>query len=198
MNQRPILAIVAFVAVVFVFLGLIYLITPGDSPDPADTIVLNVGHSLDVTHPVHLALVEMKRILAKISGGSIELRIFPSEQLGSERVMIEQVNMGALHMVKTSTAPLEGFVPVMGVFSLPYVFDDADHFWRVLEGPIGKRLLDAGLDKGFKGLCYYDAGARSFYVNGRSINTPSDLKGMKIRVLQSNVSMKMVEALGGS
>ena len=166
----------------------------GDS----DAIVLKIGHSLDITHPVHLAMEEMARILKEKSGGKVTLQIFPSEVLGSEREMIEQVKMGAIHMVKTSTAPMESFVPVMGVFSLPYVFDDSDHFWKVLSGPIGKKLLDAGTASGFKGLCYYDAGARSFYMKGKAVTTPADLKGMKIRVMESKVSMQMVKSLGGS
>jgi len=81
---------------------------------------------------------------------------------------------------------------------LPYIFRDSAHFWNVIEGPVGKQLLAAGQSKGFKGLCYYDAGSRSFYTKEKPIMSPEDLIGMKIRVMNSNTSMQMVEALGAS
>jgi len=83
------------------------------------------------------------------------------------------------------------------VFGIPYLFRDSEHYWKVLKGPIGKDLLAAGKSKGLRGLCFYDAGSRSFYAK-KEINTPEDLKGMKIRVMNSVMSMKMVEAMGGS
>jgi tripartite ATP-independent transporter DctP family solute receptor len=100
-------------------------------------------------------------------------------------------------MTKTSSAPMEGFVPEMKIFGIPYLFRDSEHFWKVLKGPIGKELLLAGQSKGLRGLCYYDAGARSFYAK-KEIHSPADLKGLKIRVQNSVMSMKMVEAMGGS
>jgi tripartite ATP-independent transporter DctP family solute receptor len=100
-------------------------------------------------------------------------------------------------MTKTSSAPMEGFVPQMRVFGVPYLFRDAEHFWNVMNGPIGKKLLLAGESKRLRGLCYYDAGARSFYAK-REVRSPADLHGMKIRVQNSIMSMKMVDEMGGS
>jgi tripartite ATP-independent transporter DctP family solute receptor len=85
----------------------------------------------------------------------------------------------------------------MKIFGIPYLFRDSEHFWKVLKGPIGKELLIAGQSKGLRGLCFYDAGARSFYSK-KEIDSPADLKGLKIRVQNSIMSMKMVEAMGGS
>jgi tripartite ATP-independent transporter DctP family solute receptor len=101
-------------------------------------------------------------------------------------------------MTKTSAAPMEGFVPEMAIFGIPYVFRDNDHCWRVLESEIGRQLLAAGQSVGLHGLCYYDAGSRSFYTIDRPILVPDDLRGLKIRVQQSKTAMDMVEALGGS
>jgi tripartite ATP-independent transporter DctP family solute receptor len=92
---------------------------------------------------------------------------------------------------------MEGFIPQMQVFGVPYLFRDSEHLWKVLNGPIGKQLLLAGESKRLRGLCYYDAGARSFYAK-KPIETPADLAGMKIRVQKSIMSMRMVEAMGGS
>ena len=85
----------------------------------------------------------------------------------------------------------------MKVFGIPYLFRDSEHYWKVLKGPIGKELLAAGESKGLRGLCFYDAGSRSFYAK-KEIRSPEDLKGLKIRVMNSMMAMKMVEAMGGS
>ena len=164
----------------------------------SDVVVLKIGHSLDVEHPVHKAMMFMAEKLKEKSGGKVVLHIYPGEQLGSEREMIEQVQMGSLDMTKVSTSPLESFVPVFSVFGVPYLFRDSEHFWKVLEGPIGEKLKIAGEGVGLKALCYYDAGSRSFYTKTKPILTPADLPGMKIRVQESKTAMQMIEALGAS
>jgi tripartite ATP-independent transporter DctP family solute receptor len=160
-------------------------------------VVLKLGHGLDITHPVHKAMVFMAQKVKEKSAGRMRVEVFPNEQLGNEKECIEALQLGYLAMTKTSSAPMEGFVPKMKIFGVPYLFRDAEHFWKVLDGPIGKELLLAGESKRLRGLCYYDAGARSFYAK-REIRTPDDLAGMKIRVQNSIMSMKMVEAMGGS
>jgi len=162
------------------------------------TVVLKLGHGLDVTHPVHKAMVYMADVFQRTTAGKGRIDIYPGEQLGSERDMIEQVQLGSLAMTKTSTSPLESFIPIMGVFGVPYLFRDDDHAWKVFLGDIGQEVLDAGIDKGLKGLCYYDAGFRSFYTKDKPIHTPDDLTAMKIRVQQSKTSMDMVRTLGAS
>jgi tripartite ATP-independent transporter DctP family solute receptor len=132
------------------------------------------------------------------SGGTVEMQVFPNGQLGSETDCIEQLQRGALAMTKTSTAPLESFVPEMAIFGIPYVFRDGDHFWQVAEGPIGRGLLAGGADIGLRGLCFYDAGSRNFYTISTPVLKPEDLAGLKIRVQESKTSMDMVQALGGS
>jgi tripartite ATP-independent transporter DctP family solute receptor len=101
-------------------------------------------------------------------------------------------------MTKVSAAPLEGFVPTMKIFNLPYLFRDHDHYLKVLDSDIGAELLMALIDVRVKGLGYYDAGSRSFYTTNRQVVTPGDLDGLKIRVQQSQTAMQMVSALGGS
>ena len=162
------------------------------------TIVLKLGHGLDVTHPVHQAMVHMADLVAKNSKGRARIDIYPSEQLGSEREMIEQLQLGSVAMTKTSSAPLESFIPAMSVFAIPYLFRDEEHAWKVFLGDIGKRILGEGEKIGLKGLCYYDAGFRSFYMRDKPVNSPDDLKGKKIRVQKSKTSMNTIEALGAS
>jgi tripartite ATP-independent transporter DctP family solute receptor len=166
-----------------------------DAAEPE--VILKLGHVLDITHPVHKAMVYMAEKVNEKSAGRMRVDIYPNEQLGTEKELIESLQLGYLAMTKTSSAPIEGFVPKMKIFGIPYLFRDSEHFWKVLKGPIGKELLLAGQSKGLRGLCYYDAGARSFYAK-KEIHLPADLKGLKIRVQNSVMSMKMVEAMGGS
>lgn len=164
----------------------------------ADKVVLKLGHVQDQSHPVHAAMEFMARRAAELSGGRVEIQIFPNGQLGSESESIEQVQRGALAITKTSAAAMEGFVPEMAVFSLPFLFRDNDHYWKVLNSPIGRQLLAAGDRVGMHGLCYYDAGSRSFYTIGAPVLSPADLQGKKIRVMQSRIAMDMISALGGA
>lgn len=160
--------------------------------------VLKLAHTLDPKHPVHQAMEYMAKRLEEKSDGTVQLQIFPNSQLGSETECIELLQQGALAMTKTSSAPLEGFIPELAVFGVPYVFRSEDHFWKVIHSELGKQLLAAGESKGLRGLCYYDAGARSFYTVSKPILSPTDLSGLKIRVQQSKTAMDMVESLGGN
>ena len=160
--------------------------------------ILKLAHGLDTTHPVHKAMVFMAERVKEKSGGRLRIDIYPGEQLGSERECIEQLQLGGLAMAKASSSPLESFIPIIKVLGLPYLFRDSEHHWKVLLGPIGKELLAAGETVGLKGLCFYDAGARSFYTKDKAINIPADLKGLKIRVQKSTMAIKMIEAMGAS
>jgi len=165
--------------------------------------VLKFAHSLPTNHPVHLGIVHMAERLEAISDGQMKMVIFPSGQMGDETKCIEQVQMGTLSMTKTSAAPMGNFVSLMKVFSLPYMFNDSDHYWKVLEGDIGHELLgrlsvlDNEKNSGFVGLGYFDSGSRNFYAT-YPIKQPSDMKGKKFRVMRDPVAMDLVQALGGS
>ncbi|MGD2294594.1 MAG: TRAP transporter substrate-binding protein [Candidatus Aminicenantes bacterium] len=160
--------------------------------------VIKLGHGLDPSHPVHRAMEYMAQRVAEKSNGRMRIDIYPSEQLGSERECLELLQIGSLDMTKVSCSVLEGFVPAMSVMSLPYIFRDEEHKFRVLEGDIGKTLLLEGEKFWLRGLCYYDAGSRSFYTKERPILVPEDLAGLKIRTQESPTSIRMVQALGGS
>lgn len=164
----------------------------------ADVRVLKMAHSLDTSHPVHQAIVFMSERLSDISGGRMRIDIYPGGQLGSERELMELLQIGSLAMTKVSSSPMEGFVPAMKIFNIPYVFRDNEHFWRVLNSPQGRELLLAGDAVNLRGLGYFDAGSRSFYTVNTPVYKPEDLSGEKIRVQQSQTALKMVQALGGS
>lgn len=160
--------------------------------------VIKLAHVLDPSHPVHKGMLYMAKKVNENSGGKMRVDIYPSAQLGGERELVELLQIGSLAMTKVSTAALEAFVPEMKVFGVPYVFRDDEHRWKVLKSDIGKTLLLSGEKFRLRGLCYYDAGSRSFYTKESPVNQPKDLDGLKIRVMKSLTSFKMVQALGGS
>lgn len=160
--------------------------------------VLKLAHGLDTSHPVHIGMVHMQERLEELSGGTMRIEIYPSGVLGSEVQCIEQLQSGQLAMTKTSTAAMETFIKELGVFGVPYIFRDSDHFWNVIHSDVGRDLLTVGEATGLRGLCYYDAGSRNFYSTKKPIRKPSDLVGMKIRVQNSPMAIAMVEAMGGA
>ncbi|MBD0834161.1 TRAP transporter substrate-binding protein [Aestuariibaculum suncheonense] len=162
------------------------------------TRTIKIAHGLDTKHSVHQAMVEMGKDLEKRSGGKMKLEIYPSQQLGTERENLELLQIGSLDMTKVSVGVMENFAPKMKVFGIPFLFRDREHAFHVLDSDIGKEILDDGEKYWLKGLAYYDAGSRSFYTKDRPVNTPEDLKGLKLRVMESVTAIEMVKALGGS
>ena len=163
-----------------------------------DVMVLRVGHSLDPSHTVHKAMLKMGERLQQLSGGTMAIELYPSGQLGSERELIELLQIGSLAMTKVSASPLEGFVPTMKLFNIPYLFRDQEHFFKVLDSDIGRDILASLKPAQLLGLGYYDAGSRSFYTTKKPVVTPVDLASVKIRVQESQAAMAMIRALGGN
>ena len=159
---------------------------------------LKIAHGLTSDHPIHQAMIYLAKRALEKSDSTLIIDIYPSEQLGNEKDCIEQLQFGILSMTKVSSSPLESFVPKMKVFALPFLFRNAEHKWKVLNGHIGRELLLACEPKGVRGLCYYDAGARSFYTKSKPILRPDDLKGLKIRTQQSPMAIEIIKVLGGS
>ncbi len=160
--------------------------------------VLKLAHGLPPDHPVHKAMVYMADRCMEISDGKLQLEIYSSGQLGSEQECVELLQIGSLAITKVSAAVMESFIDDYKVLGLPYLFRDKAHMHAALESEIGRNLLLSTEKFFIRGLCFYDAGSRSFYTIKKPILTPEDLKGMKIRVMKSKTAMDMVKALGGS
>ncbi len=159
---------------------------------------LKLAHGLDVNHSVHKAMVKLGHDLEEISSGKMGLEIYPNQQLGTERECLELLQIGSLDMTKVSVGVMENFAPRMKALGLPFLFRDRAHAFNVLDGKVGKELLNEGTKYWLKGLCYYDAGSRSFYTKEKPVRSPDDLEGLKIRVMESVTAMDMVKSLGGS
>jgi tripartite ATP-independent transporter DctP family solute receptor len=160
--------------------------------------ILKLGHGLDTSHPVHLAMVFMAERLEEKSAGKMKLEIYPAGQLGQERECLELLQIGSLAMTKVSAQIMENFAPDFQVFGLPYIFRDREHAFMVFDGPVGEKLLNEGRKFWLLGLTFYDAGSRSFYTKDKPIFKPDDLRSLKIRVMPSTTAMNTVRAFGGS
>ncbi|SHO57402.1 TRAP transporter substrate-binding protein [Vibrio quintilis] len=158
---------------------------------------LKLSHNQDRTHPVHKSMQFMAKEVKALTHGEVRIRIYPNGQLGTQRESMELLQNGAIDMVKSNASELESFEPAYGAFNIPYIFHDKAHFYRAITGDVGEKILASSHDKGFVGLTYYDAGARSFYAQ-KPIKSPSDLKGMKIRVQPSPTAVEMIQLMGGS
>lgn len=178
--------------------SMVVIVISGCEEITTETKTIRLAHALSTSHPVHQGMVRMADLVEEKSDGKLTVTIFPSQQLGSEREALELLQIGSIGMTKVSSAAIENFVPELRVYSLPYLFSDEEHILSVLDGEIGRELLLAGEDYWLRGLAYYDAGQRSFYTVDRPIETPEDLYGMKIRVMESQMAVTMVRVLGGS
>lgn len=159
---------------------------------------LRLAHSLNEQHPVHRGMAHMAERLKELSDSTVVVRIYPNGQLGVERVTAELTQLGALDMTKVASSVITNFIPEMKVFSLPYLFESSDHYWRVFKSDIGKQILLSGEKFNLRGLCFYDAGFRSFILRNKKVTSPQDLQGLKIRVMESNMQIRTINELGGN
>lgn len=164
----------------------------------AQAETLRFGYAQNATPTVE-AMQKFAALVEEKTGGEVTVQFFPDGQLGGEREMVEMVQGGALDMTKVSGGLLESFAPIYGVFPMPYLFDDQAHFYKVMDdAAIMQPVYQSTADLGFVGLTYYNSGARNFYTAKKPINTVEDLKGLKIRVLQSPTAIRMTELLGAT
>jgi tripartite ATP-independent transporter DctP family solute receptor len=159
------------------------------------SITLRLGETHPADYPTTKGDYEFARLVKERSGGRITVEIYHSKQLGEEKAVIEQVQLGAIDFTRVSVSVMASFVRDLDALQLPYLYRDADHMWKVLRGPIGAELFQKLEASNFVGMCWYDGGSRNFYTK-KPVKTVTDLKGMKIRVQQSPLMVGMVEGLG--
>jgi tripartite ATP-independent transporter DctP family solute receptor len=147
-------------------------------------------------YPTVQALLEMDRIINEQTGGRHRIRVFHSRQLGEEVDTIALTRAGAIDLTRTNIAPIGSVIPEANALALPFLFRTMEHYSKVVDGPIGADVLASFEAHGFIGLTFYDSGARSIYNNVRPVKTPADLKGLRIRVQQSDLMIDMMKALG--
>ncbi|NOU07120.1 MAG: TRAP transporter substrate-binding protein [Hyphomicrobiaceae bacterium] len=152
-------------------------------------------------YPTVAAVEAMGKKLEAASNGRISIQMFPSMQLGGEKEMIEQAQVGALQIARISVGPMGPLVPEFNVFNLPFVFRDVGHMEKVIDGEIGTDLLNKLTNHptaGLIGLCYMNAGVRNVYNSKRPIKDLADLKGLKIRMMGNPLFVDTMNSLGGN
>ncbi|HKJ66173.1 MAG TPA: DctP family TRAP transporter solute-binding subunit [Desulfopila sp.] len=160
--------------------------------------VIKLGTSTQPSHIYNQAAEYFGDIVAKESGGEIEVQVFPAAQLGSERDMVEGLQLGSLEMTLTSTGPMGNFIPQVKLFNLPFLFKDRESCYRVLDGEIGQSIADKFVKVGIRSLGWYENGFRNITNSKRPINAPGDMDGLKIRVMEDDVFILTMKALGAS
>ncbi|HIE56063.1 MAG TPA: DctP family TRAP transporter solute-binding subunit [Chromatiaceae bacterium] len=167
------------------------------SPAYAKT-VFKCGTSTQPDHIYNKAVEKFAQIVKDKTGGEIEVQLFPAAQLGSERDMVEGLQLGSLEMTLTSTGPLGNFVPQVKLFNLPFLFKDRKSCYSVLDGKIGSDIADRFQKVGIRSLGWFENGFRNITNSKRAIEKPADVKGLKIRVMEDDVFILTMKALGAS
>ncbi len=147
-------------------------------------------------YPTVQALHYMGSLVTERSGGRHQIKVFHSHQLGEEKETLEQTRVGAIDLNRTNVALIGTIVPAMNVLAMPFLFRSIEHQQKVLDGPIGNEILASFEPYGFVGLAFYDSGARSIYNSVRPIHSMADLRGLRVRVQQSEQMSEMIRALG--
>lgn len=164
----------------------------------AETIVLKAGHSANPDEPYHIGLTEFARIVKERTDGKVEVQIFPNNQLGNEKEMIEGLLLGTLDITVPSNGVVTNFVPKLGIFDLPFLFRDRAHMYKVMDGPVGEKLNAAMQEKGFRLLGFYEARIRHIMTRSKPINSYDDLAGLKIRTMQVPAHVASFNAFGAN
>lgn len=159
---------------------------------------IKLAHGLSEDHAVHKGMVDFAERVKNKSKGKLTVGIYANGQLGSESQCLELLQIGSLGITKVSAAVMESFAPKYKVLNLPYIYKSKAHRFAVQDGPIGQEILNSGEEYWLKGLCFYDAGSRSFYTTNKPIHSPDDVSGLKIRVMKSITASKMISEMGGS
>jgi tripartite ATP-independent transporter DctP family solute receptor len=149
-------------------------------------------------YPTVEAVKYMGQLISERTNGRIKVQVMPSAVLGSEKDTIEQTRFGVIDLNRVNAAPFNNLVKETVVFGMPFLFRSTDHMHKTVDGPIGDEVLAAFEQHGLIGLTYYDSGARSFYTTKKPVEKLADLKGMKIRVQQSDLWIAMMQAFGAN
>jgi tripartite ATP-independent transporter DctP family solute receptor len=159
-------------------------------------ILLKAAEDHELSYPTTQGLVRMGELLEKWTRGRISIVVYPLAQLGPESQTIESTQRGDIDIDRVNINVVTNIVPEFTAFALPYIFRDDAHMHKVVDGEIGRELMRNLEPKGLVGLGFYDSGARSFYNSIRPVRTPSDLRGLRIRVQNAEIMLDTVSALG--
>lgn len=187
-------------SVILITLAMLFLVgcnKTSKTPDGKDVIVINYGHGFMPDTPQHKSAVKFKEQVEKESNNRVQVNIFPSSQLGTAREMFEGLQLGTQEIALVPTGRISGFAPQLQLFDLPYLFENRDIAYKILDGEVGNELLSS-LDNQFvKGVAFYEDGFKKFTSN-KEIRKVEDFKGVKFRTMESPILMGQFKSLGSN
>lgn len=186
----------AAVLALCVFLVCFFRLLASPTIEPAPEYIFSYAENQPSDYPTAQGARRFAQLVEERTDGRIRIKIFPEGELGDEESVIQQLQYGGVDFARISVMSISDRIPMMNVLQLPYLYRDSSHMWKVLDGEIGQKFMDALGDYDLKGLSWYDAGARHFYNWVRPIEKLEDMRGLKIRVAQSQLMEAMVAALG--
>lgn len=184
-------------------LSVLFLMVPvltgcGTTSSAEDVTVFRFAYASN-SQPVKDSMARFGEMVEEKSNGGMRVEYYPDSQLGGETDLIQLTQTGAIDFTKVSGAALEGFSETYSIFGIPYLFDDEESFFKVMEDEtITQEIYESTSDLGFRGITYYDGGQRSFYMAGGPVESPDDLVGKRIRTMESETAVRMMSLLGGS
>ncbi|WP_077324665.1 TRAP transporter substrate-binding protein [Virgibacillus siamensis] len=170
----------------------------GESGDSEDTTVLRLAENQPEDYPTTIGAKKFAELVEKKTDGRYKVKVYAGGQLGEEKSVIEQVQLGSIDLARVNAVPLAEFSEEIGVLSMPFLFENEKQKWKKLNGEAGQELLGTLDGSNLVGLAFYDSGERKFYNSVRPIKTVEDMKGLKLRVQNSEIAIDVVEALGAS
>ena len=181
------------ILIILAMLTALSISASAESPE----IVLRLAETQTETYPATMGAIEFARLVNERSEGRIKIECYTGGQLGGdEQAIIEQVQFGAIDLTRVNLAPMTEFAPILNLFQMPFLFENSEHMYKVIDSELGQQMLDSVENSNFVGLALYEAGTRNFYNSVRPITCLDDIKGLKLRTTQSQLIIDMVEALG--
>ncbi len=165
---------------------------------PAFSIDIKLAHVVNEQDSFHLAATKFKELAEKYTNGEVKVTIYPNAVLGDERTLLERMKMGIVDAAIITNGPFINFVPKFGAIDLPFLFRDPEHAYAVLDGPIGNELFAEAEKQGWKGLAWAERGFRNLTNSKHPVNSPADMKGLKIRLMQNPIYVDSFKALGAN
>lgn len=193
-EKKVMKAMIILSIAVFGFFLLYMIFNQRKSSSPEYVFTYAENHPED--YPTTLGGYEFARLVEEKTNGRIKILVQANGKLGDEKAVIQQVMFGGIDFARVSLSPLADYVPELNILQMPYLYKNSEHMWTVLDGEIGDYFLDKMLDASMLALSWYDAGTRNFYNSRRPVKQIEDMKGLKIRVQESELMAHMVEALG--
>ena len=197
-NKRGYIFIIAFVlAALIVVPYVIHVIKEKKAVEEAPEYVFLYAENQIADYPTTQGANRFAELVSERTDGRIKILVKHDAELGSEMQVIQQMQYGGIAFARISLSQLAEYIPEMNVLQMPYLYSGPEHMWRVLDGEIGDEFLLKTREHDLVGLSWYDAGARNFYSTS-PISCLEDIKGMNIRVQESDMMADMVSALGAN